>query len=75
MYVCSHIENMICFKLATCISWAVFGGTIGGQHRQVSLYSLTLCNPFCYIRLSESIDNMDSCMVHTTDGFVHTGSF
>jgi hypothetical protein len=38
MYICSHIENMIFYKLATCISWAVFGGTIGGQHRQVSLY-------------------------------------
>jgi hypothetical protein len=29
---------MIFYKLATCISWAVFSDTIGGQHRQVSLY-------------------------------------
>jgi hypothetical protein len=38
VYKCSHTEDMIFYKLATCISWAVFGGTIGGQHRQVSLY-------------------------------------
>jgi hypothetical protein len=38
MYVCSHIENMIFYKLATCIIWAVFGGTMGDQHRQVSLH-------------------------------------
>jgi hypothetical protein len=29
---------MIFYKLATCISWTVFGGTICGQHRQVSVY-------------------------------------
>jgi hypothetical protein len=34
MYICSHIENIIFYKLATCISRAVFGG----RHRQVSLY-------------------------------------
>jgi hypothetical protein len=41
MYICSHIQNMIFYKLATCISWTVFGGTIRGQHRQVSLYTHT----------------------------------
>jgi hypothetical protein len=50
MYVCSHIENMIFYKLATCISWAVFGGTTGGQHRQVSLYM------DCMIREAIEID-------------------
>jgi hypothetical protein len=38
IYICSHTEYIIIYKLATCISWAVFGGIIGGQHRQVSLY-------------------------------------
>jgi hypothetical protein len=37
VYMWSY-KNMIFHKLATCISWAVFGGTIGDQHRQVSLY-------------------------------------
>jgi hypothetical protein len=40
MYICSHIENITFCKLATCISWAAFGGIIGGQHKQVSLYLL-----------------------------------
>jgi hypothetical protein len=42
MYTCSDIENMIFYKLATCISWAVFGGTIGGQHRFHCIFNFCL---------------------------------
>jgi hypothetical protein len=45
----SHIENKIFYKLATCKSLAVFGGTIGGQHRQDSLYMALSCSPLKWI--------------------------
>jgi hypothetical protein len=80
MYICNHIENMIFCKSATCISWAVFGSTIGGQHRQVSLYKpLTILETRMAIIWHEAFDLcvmswvqvmvlddwMDSTMVHT----------